>query len=70
MNLQSNEANSGRKANPLLAQKNGTLIGGFSVAYTAAASNGETEKGTTKPTAETNNCHGGNCAAGCGVKAA
>jgi len=55
--------------NPLIATKGGILTGGFSRTLSAAQSGtppteSERPAAPAQPT-ETNNCHGGNCAAGC-----
>lgn len=78
MNLQSFEIKP--RFNPFIREimaetKSGIMIGGFSPAYRLSAhddpaeSAPEEEKGVQAPApAVPNNCHGGNCAAGCGVK--
>lgn len=52
----------------MTATEHGIMAGGFSSVYSAASTHYEEDAAAIKPTATTNNCHGGNCAAGCGVK--
>jgi hypothetical protein len=48
---------------PLSIADDGTVIGGFSKVYKAQASDEETVGDAGGPVP--NNCHGGNCVAGC-----
>jgi hypothetical protein len=70
MHTQSTPTNSLRY-NPLIAIKDGFLLatneGKFSGGFSPVLSAAEVEKPKAVAT-ESNNCHGGNCAAHCGVK--